>query len=180
MFRILSFILGLMLTTQLYAHTMETPHDTTETDSLDWIIDELIVKWTNNKSYTMDIIEAMPEADFDFIPAEDIMSFQEQAVHITSTLHWQMEKLGFDEIPEFKAETKDEILESYEALFDYILLELESMKGADLTDTIDVFYGNSSKRRLLNLMDNHVAHHRGQLIVYLRLKGIKPARYKGW
>ncbi|GAB5419311.1 MAG: DinB family protein [Crocinitomicaceae bacterium] len=180
MFRILLIIFGLTLTTQAYANTMETSSDTTEMDSLDWIIDELIVKWTNNKSYTMDIIEAMPESDYNFTPADDMMSFQEQAVHITTTLHWQMEKLGLNEIPEFNGETKDEIMTSYETLFDYIIAELESMKGAQLSDSVEVFYGNSTKRRLLNLMDNHVAHHRGQLIVYLRLKGIKPARYKGW
>lgn len=157
-----------------------TTEKTAETDSLDWIIDELIVKWTNNKSYTIAIIKAMPEEDFDFVPAKDMKSFKEQAAHIVSTLHWQMEKLGFTEIPEFKSETKDEIITSYKTLFDYILTELKSMKGEQLSDSITAFYGKSSKRRLLNLMDNHVAHHRGQLIVYLRLKGIEPAKYKGW
>lgn len=29
-------------------------------------------------------------------------------------------------------------------------------------------------------MDNHLAHHRGQMIIYLRLQGIKPPAYTGW
>lgn len=185
MYKILFTVLGLLLMMQAHSCTTQNPQEmttevTTETDSLNWIVDELIEKWTNNKSYTIALIEAMPEEEFDFVPAEDMKSFKEQAAHIVSTLHWQMEKLGFNEIPEFKSETKADILASYEALFEYIILELESMNGEQLKDSVSVFYGDSSKRRLLNLMDNHVAHHRGQLIVYLRLKGIAPARYKGW
>jgi uncharacterized damage-inducible protein DinB len=180
-----SIFLASLLLIQAQACTTEnslemTPKKTTETDSLDWIVDELIVKWTNNKSYTIAIIEAMPEEHFDFVPAKDMKSFKKQAAHIVTTLHWQMETLGFADIPKFKGETKDEILASYETLFDYILTELKSMKGDQLSESVTVFYGESSKRRLLNLMDNHVAHHRGQLIVYLRLKGIAPAKYKGW
>ncbi|MCU0354066.1 MAG: DinB family protein [Cytophagales bacterium] len=29
-------------------------------------------------------------------------------------------------------------------------------------------------------MENHIIHHRGQAIVYLRLKGIRPEGYVGW
>jgi uncharacterized damage-inducible protein DinB len=43
-----------------------------------------------------------------------------------------------------------------------------------------MWYGSSTKNRILNLMDNHLAHHRGQMIVYLRLKGIEPPSYVGW
>ena len=37
-----------------------------------------------------------------------------------------------------------------------------------------------SKESFLLTMDNHLAHHRGQLIVYLRLMGLKPPSYVGW
>jgi uncharacterized damage-inducible protein DinB len=29
-------------------------------------------------------------------------------------------------------------------------------------------------------MENHIIHHRGQAIVYLRLNGVKPKGYFGW
>lgn len=37
---------------------------------------------------------------------------------------------------------------------------------------------NGSVRDALLNMYMHVAHHRGQAIVYLRLKGIKPPEYR--
>jgi len=30
------------------------------------------------------------------------------------------------------------------------------------------------------LLNDHQTHHRGQLVVYLRLNGIKPPAYIGW
>jgi uncharacterized damage-inducible protein DinB len=51
--------------------------------------------------------------------------------------------------------TPDEIQKSYK-------MEGESMSGHEM----------------LMLAWNHTTHHRGQLIVYLRLKGIKPTDYK--
>ncbi|RZM10040.1 MAG: DinB family protein, partial [Pedobacter sp.] len=29
-------------------------------------------------------------------------------------------------------------------------------------------------------MDNHIIHHRGQCMVYLRMNGITPEGYLGW
>lgn len=40
--------------------------------------------------------------------------------------------------------------------------------------------GPLTRRQILILMHDHQAHHIGQLIVYLRLKGIKPPGYVGW
>lgn len=150
------------------------------TENLDWIVDELVIKWTNNKDYCIETLEAMPEEAFNFAPADSMQSFSEQAAHIVSTMHWQMEKLGFDELPEYKDATKAQTIESYIALFDYLITELKSMNSEDLQETVGVFYGESSKRRLLTLLDNHVTHHRGEMIVYLRLKGIKPPKFRGW
>jgi len=152
----------------------------TNADDLQWILDELIVKWNHNKEYCIEMIEAMPEDAFEFIPADDMMSFRKQAAHIVTTLHWQMKNLEFDSLPEFDDSNKETLIASYTELFDYLISELEAMDASELKNTVDVFYGESSKRRLLNLMDNHIAHHRGQMIVYLRMKGITPPKYRGW
>ncbi len=159
---------------------IKEPNAQIQDDSLDWIVDELVIKWNNNKDYSIETLEAMPEEFYGFVPIDSMHSFSEQATHIVSTMHWQMEKLGFKELPEFKDESKAELITSYESLFDYLISELESMEGYELKETVGVFYGASTKRRLLNLLDNHLAHHRGQMMVYLRLKGVKPPKYRGW
>ncbi|MCR9172083.1 MAG: DinB family protein [bacterium] len=144
------------------------------------ITQELITKWQNNKEYCIETVEAMPESEFDFAPADSLFNFSEQATHIATTMHWQMNKLGFNQLPDFQNDTKAQLIESYNALFDYFIAELKSLEPDELDETVDVFYGVSSKRRLLNLMDNHVAHHRGQMLAYLRIKNIQPPKYRGW
>ena len=56
----------------------------------DWIVTELVEKWENNKSYTIKCLEAMPAEDYDFVPAEGMRSFMEQAVHIAEGFEYQL------------------------------------------------------------------------------------------
>lgn len=149
-------------------------------ENLDWIVDELIVKWENNRDYCIETLEAMPEDAYTFQPVDSAKTFSEQASHIITTMHWQMEKLGFTELPEFQNRSKEQLIQSYHLLFAYLLSELTSMNGDQLKETVGVFYGESTKRRLLNLLDNHVTHHRAQMVMYLRMKGITPPSYRGW
>ncbi len=44
-------------------------------------------------------------------------------------------------------------------------------------DTLDYFGLNRSKRQIFLLLADHVTHHRGQMLVHLRLNGIIPPRY---
>lgn len=40
--------------------------------------------------------------------------------------------------------------------------------------------GRMSKLQFINLLNDHQTHHRGQMMVYLRLNGIQPPEYMGW
>ena len=42
------------------------------------------------------------------------------------------------------------------------------------------FAGPKSKFQILNLLEDHVTHHRGQLIVYLNFKNSIPPSFIGW
>nr|WP_262481137.1 DinB family protein [Algibacter pectinivorans] len=42
---------------------------------------------------------------------------------------------------------------------------------------MDYFGADRTKRQILLLLADHITHHRGQMLVYMRLKGIKPPRY---
>ena len=57
---------------------------------------------------------------------------------------------------------------------------IENTNDADLKITVDFFAGPKSKLQILNLLQDHLSHHRGQLIVYLNLNNIKPPSYIGW
>jgi DinB family len=40
--------------------------------------------------------------------------------------------------------------------------------------------GKISVWRLFNALENHIIHHRGQIVCYLRLNDITPIGYIGW
>ena len=50
----------------------------------------------------------------------------------------------------------------------------------ELKEIVDFFAGPKSNLQILNLLQDHVTHHRGQLIVYLNLNEIEPPKYSGW
>jgi len=75
-----------------------------------------------------------------------------------------------------KAETIKEI----ESGFDKAMQLIEKIPDEDLKETVEFFAGPKSKLQILNLMQDHVTHHRGQLIVYLNLNEIDPPKYSGW
>ena len=58
--------------------------------------------------------------------------------------------------------------------------DLAPLTEKDLNHIVDFVAGKMSRRRIMLLLTDHVTHHRGQLVVYLRLKGVEPPAYRGW
>ncbi len=145
-------------------------------------------KWENSKNYLVEIAEAMPEAFYDFKPTEREMSFKEQLLHIQSNMEW----LGSSYFKKLKIDTsatlsnqkgeidKATLIENLKTSFDEVKKAIENTFEAELTETVDFFTGPKSKIQILNLLHDHVTHHRGQLIVYLNLKNMQPPKYVGW
>ena len=76
--------------------------------------------------------------------------------------------------------TKEEIIQQLTISFDKVTEIIKTICEEDLTTEVDFFAGPKSKLQILNLLQDHVTHHRGQLIVYLNLNNIKPPKYRGW
>ena len=62
----------------------------------------------------------------------------------------------------------------------YTLSVLKKMEEKELAEKVNFFAGNLTRWQIFELMHDHHTHHRGQLIVYLRLNAIKPPKYIGW
>ncbi|WP_432412202.1 DinB family protein [Rasiella sp. SM2506] len=141
-------------------------------------------KWENSKNYLIGIAEVMPEEGYDFKPTERQMSFKEQLVHIQGNIDWlstsYFTEIGFKnataETPSTKAETITLITET----FDNASKIIASVSEDSLLETVEFFAGSKSKLQILNLLQDHITHHRGQLIVYLNLKDVEPPAYSGW
>ena len=145
---------------------------------------QLEVKWANAKTYTLKMAELMPEEFYDFKPVPDVMSFKEQLLHIAQNIQWlSTSYLLSGKKPPKKDSvhtTKAMIIQRLTDAYDIGLLAHQSLSAEELNQTVSFFAGPMTKRQILFLLHDHQTHHVGQIIVYLRLKGIKPPPYVGW
>lgn len=141
-------------------------------------------KWANAKAYTLELAESMPESDYDYSPTEEQMSFKNQLLHITSNMVWLTSSyLGGEKLEaDLKNEdySKAEVIKILTDGFDLAAAAVKAFPVEDLETEVKFFAGPMSKRQIMVLMNDHVVHHRGQIIVYARLKGVKPPKFRGW
>jgi uncharacterized damage-inducible protein DinB len=141
-------------------------------------------KLENSKSYLTAIAEAMPEENYGFKPTERQMGFKQQLMHINENMEW-LSATYFTDIEYIKEKkelpaTKRETIIALENAFDAVIKIVKNTPDEELKETVDFFAGPKSKLQILNLLQDHVTHHRGQLIVYLNLNEIEPPKYSGW
>jgi len=143
-----------------------------------------IEKWENSKNYLLEVAEAMPENAYNFKPTERQMSFKEQLIHIKGNMDW-LSNFYFSNIEYKRVETplpssKAETIILLEIAFNSVAEIIKNTPDDNLKDTVDFLSEPKSKLQILNLLQDHVTHHRGQLVVYLNLNSIKPPKYIGW
>ena len=154
-----------------------------KTDSL--FLDAAITKLQNSKEYTLKVANCMPEEKYGFKPVSGEMSFGEQLLHIAANLGWLTSSYITNvKGPVTKLATpiqkKEEIMQVLNKTYDFTIGALKSFDASHLADTVSFFAGTKTKLQIINLISDHQTHHRAQLIVYLRLNGIKPPEYIGW
>ncbi|NJM78491.1 MAG: DinB family protein [Flavobacterium sp.] len=145
-------------------------------------ISAFLEKWESSKKYLLEMAEAMPEDKYPFKPTAREMSFGEQLLHIKGNMSWLSSSyFGAPKIEESeKTLTKAEIIALLDVSFTNVSNAIKATKPEDLKLKVDFFAGEKTKLQILNLLQDHVTHHRGQLIVYLNLNEIKPPKYVGW
>jgi len=143
-------------------------------------------KWNNSKTCLLGIAESMPANKYGYKPTEREMDFKNQLLHICGNMLWlgttYFSKETFDrkKFSENPPDSKATIIELVENSFDQVYARIQNTPEKDLKTEVDFFAGRKSKLQILNLLQDHVTHHRGQLIVYLNLNEIKPPKYVGW
>lgn len=165
------FLLPLLLTISLYVKAQQvTPKSA------------FLEKWENSRVYLIEIAAAMPDSLYDYKPTERQMTFKEQLLHIQDNMNWlgttyfSKDKPQITTIPTSKAEVLNMISDAFQRVSEQIKYTSEEQ----FSETVKFFAGPKSRLQLLNLLQDHVTHHRGQLIVYLNLNDINPPNYLGW
>ncbi len=145
----------------------------------DQAIKELTKHWATSKTFTLAVAAAMPDASYAFKATPEEMGFGEMAVHIASANDYYCSAAAGAKSPFVKPATFDKATAAklLAQSFDFCVATVSALKTGDLNKMMGPAGKQSSVRELLLGGFTHAAHHRAQLEVYLRLKGIKPPDY---
>jgi uncharacterized damage-inducible protein DinB len=149
-------------------------------------IKDYLERLENSKQYLLLLAEEMPEDKYDFKSTPESMSFEEHLMHIGWAMDWHSQTLlggrkprDWETDTELKVDlkSKSEMILTIDKTFELttkLITEFDTLK---LNDRINYLGLERTKRQILLLLSDHITHHRGQMIVYLRLNGISPPRY---
>ena len=149
-------------------------------------IKDYLERLENSKQYLLLLAEEMPEDKYDFKSTPESMSFEEHLMYIGWAMDWHSQTLlggrkprDWETDTELKVDlkSKSEMILTIDKTFELttkLITEFDTLK---LNDRINYLGLERTKRQILLLLSDHITHHRGQMIVYLRLNGISPPRY---
>lgn len=145
----------------------------------DSLTDILVKHWQTSKNFTLAVAEKMPGNEYSYKATPIEMSFGQMASHIADA-NMNYCSLAFGEKPPAKgtdfskAGAEKHLTDS----FDFCIAGLKKMSDDELKKTVGKAPRQSTAFEALWGGFTHTAHHRAQLEVYLRLKGIAPPDYK--
>lgn len=131
--------------------------------------EQLLSTVDNARTYTLQVAEAMPEDAYTYKPNGAGWNFGELLNHIAYGIAWWQNNYitgnKTDWNPPAAKTTKKEVvaglIKNFEALYNIL-------KGQALTE--QAVYG-------VHATLDHITHHRGQAVLYLRTHGINPPEY---
>lgn len=165
-----------ILTTELSADKVSTKRQ------------ELLEAWKASQKFTLKIVNQMPDEYFKFQYTPEAMTFAEQWRHCAIfTCNQLAGRFNLEENPyEDKSKrppvelNKEEVITELNRMYDYVFKVIENLPEKELYEPIDFAGDTITGWRLIYAMENHIIHHRGQCVVYLRLNGVIPIGYVGW
>jgi uncharacterized damage-inducible protein DinB len=146
---------------------------------------EVAQKWSNAQDYTLKIVELMPEDKFGFKPTDEEMAFFEQLAHISDNMLWLSSTyLSSEKRPiaksDFEGKNKAENILLLKQSFEFVEKSFQNIDIESLNTEVELFKKPFTKRQIISLINDHLTHHRAQMIIYLRLNQVKPPQYIGW
>ena len=147
-------------------------------------LENKITKLQNQKNYILECINMLDEKDLDFKPTDDEINTRLLLLHMASNMMWITKDYLGGNVSLSKIEdielTKSQLTQHITDVFDAALTTLDNYSPHLLKTRADFFAGEKNMMQMIELMDDHFTHHKGQLNVYMRLCGKKPPRYVGW
>jgi len=146
------------------------------------ILAPLKTQWDNTRTLLEGIVAQVPEDLYDFRPTPEVRSFRELFAHLIDENFRFMGQAAGETPPMEKSaieqlKSRDEILKALKDSYDYGAKVWMGMTEQKAMEMIPGRGGQEQLRWapiLVQIMDN--MDHYGNLVVYVRLKGMVPAR----
>jgi len=150
--------------------------------------DALVKHWNTSKEFTIAVAKLMPAESYGFKPVPAELSFSEVLLQVaganlnacanaSGTKRPDIPQKIMDAINGKGDVDKNTVMEFLTSSFDFCNQAIAALAP----EKLDALAGPENRRMTgfewLWAYFTHTAHHRGQLEVYLRLKGIKPPDY---
>ena len=149
-------------------------------------VKDYLERLENSQKYLILVAEMMPEDNYNFRATPESLSFAENLLHIGYAVDWHSQSLlGERESRTWKTDTvfkvakksKKDMITLINKTFNEAITLIKQFNTTQLDDKLDYFGLYRTKRQIFLLLADHITHHRGQMLVYLRLNGIVPPRY---
>jgi uncharacterized damage-inducible protein DinB len=139
--------------------------------------------WTSISSNLVKAAEKMPEADYAFRPTATVRSFGELIGHVTGAHYGICSSLGGEKMAKQdagnKPTTKADLVAALKQSVASCTAVVDALADPQAAETVK-FYGRDMAR--LSVLHMNIAHdnlHYGNLVTYLRIKGLVPPSSEG-
>ena len=139
--------------------------------------DSFVKHWLVERDYTLAVAKAMPAEHYGFKPNPVQRSFGEQLTHLAAANIAYFSAFDLMKPPErVQSSDKEVTQKALNASWDYSLAVLHKLTEKDMmrSDLGRPRFPAHTATDLCLRAYTHTAHHRGQAIVYLRVKDIAP------
>ena len=133
----------------------------------DWLKQRL----ANTKAFTIEVINAMPKDKYNYKPNDDVRTFKQQAYHVVYTINYYNRLFSGDADAKWVAGNEDS--KTKEQLITWANEEFDKMEKIVLAASNN----QQLTSGIIGFLD-HNAHHRGQMITYLRNNKITAPNYR--
>ncbi len=146
---------------------------------------EVIKKvWQPSKEYLMEFANAMPEGKYEFKPTDEVFSFAEQLLHLAGANYWFFSTIKGEKPPlpeealKPEGKSRDDVIKLVEESLAFGGDVIEGLTDESAAAEVSMGQRKLAAWKLIMFCVDHISHHRGQMVVYLRLNGIKPPQYR--
>jgi uncharacterized damage-inducible protein DinB len=142
------------------------------------LVNEAKGMWKGAASNVLRAAEKMPEENYAFKPVPEVRSYGQLIGHVADAQYMfcsaiKGEKRDAPSV-EKTATTKADLIAGLKASSDYCEAAVGALSDAQATGMVSMFGRDRSKLSLLYLNFGHDMEHYGNIVTYLRMKGIVP------